>query len=326
MPSKETTLVSIGDFVDVYHKIKQRGVGKIISAFNLNSGKRVSGKWDAYKTTSDFWIIPELTEYWNKKISGDPNMEYEEYVAKKYLTGEKKLRMLSVGCGEGSHERNFAKYGNFSEIIGVDLSEKRIQTAATKAQKENLPITYFSKDFRELNFDKAYFDVILFNASLHHFKNLHSFLEIDIKPFLAEDGLLIINEYCGPNRLQWTKQQLDASNSLLKKLPHTYRLLTDGKTVKKKIYRPGILRMLLVDPSEAPDSANLVSAVHANFKVLEETKLGWNILHLLLKGIAHNFLKRDDETKEILAHLIDVEEKFVREVNTSDSVFGVYKK
>lgn len=40
--------------------------------------------------------------------------------------------------------------------------------------------------------------------------------------------------------------------------------------------------MLLVDPSEAPDSANLKNALHNNFTVLEE-KLGWNILHILLK-------------------------------------------
>jgi len=59
---------------------------------------------------------------------------------------------------------------------------------------------------------------------------------------------------------------------------------------------------------------------------LEEKKLGWNILHILLKGIAHNFLKNDDETNQLLAYLIKKEEEFVESVGDADSIFGVYQK
>ncbi len=323
---RETTLISYGDFLDVYHKLKQKRLRKLFAVFSLKPNKRVSGKWDTYKTSSDFWIIPELIRYWNKKISGDAAIEYEAYVSKKYLSEKRGLRLLSVGCGEGVHERNFAKQSRFSEIIGVDLSEKRIQTASKQAREKKLPISYFSEDFRTLNFQKASFDVILFNASLHHFDKIAFFLKNDIKPLLKNDGILVINEYSGPNRLQWTNQQLEAANKLLKTLPKKYKILIDGKTEKKKVYRPGLLRMLMVDPSEAPDSKNLLSALHQNFEILEETKLGGNLLHCLLKGIAHNFLSPNIETKEILERLIATEETFVDKENTSDNIFGVYKK
>jgi hypothetical protein len=84
--------------------------------------------------------------------------------------------------------------------------------------------------------------------------------------------------------------------------------------------------MLLVDPSEAPDSASIVSALNTNFKVLEQTNLGWNILHLLLKGIAHNFCNDEKETQDLLHNLFLEEDQFVTKTKSSDAIFGVYQK
>lgn len=324
--TKERTLISKGDFIDVYHKIKQKGIGFLFSFLNLNSNKRVANKWNFHQSSSDFWIIPEITNKWNFKISGNEDVLYEDYVAQKHLKEKKNLRLLSIGCGDGNHERIFAKHDCFSEIIGVDLSEERIKRARVLADQNKLSITYFSEDFRKLNFEKESFDIIQFSSSLHHFENIVIFLKNEIKPLLKKEGLLVVFEYCGPNRLQWTKNQLVASNKLLQELPKKYKTLYDNKTLKKKVYRPGWFRMLLVDPSEAPDSANLVTAIHDNFKVIEETKLGWNILHLLLKGIAHNFLDNSQETKKWLNYLMENEEEFIEKNNVSDAVFGVYQK
>jgi ketopantoate reductase len=89
---------------------------------------------------------------------------------------------------------------------------------------------------------------------------------------------------------------------------------------------PVILRMLLVDPSEAIDSAAIVPSLKNKFKVLEQTDLGWNILHILLKGISHNFLNEDPETKALITNLLEEEERFVQQESHSDAIFGVYQK
>ena len=52
----------------------------------------------------------------------------------------------------------------------------------------------------------------------------------------------------------------------------------------------------------------------------------WFRFRFLLKGIAHNFLKNDDETNQLLAYLIKKEEEFVERVGETDSIFGVYQK
>jgi len=321
------TLVSIGDFVDLYYKFKFKGIKFLYSKFSKISYKdRVSSKWDLFTSQSDFWIIPEVRKNWNLKISGDENVEYEAYVYDKYLKGKENLNLLSIGCGAGGHERNFAKHYGFKKIVGVDLSKASVAIAKETALTNNLEIEYHCEDFRKMGFTNGEFDVILFNSSLHHFDNIDGFLKSSVLPILNDNGILVVFEYCGPNRLSWRKSQLKESNRLLKELPLKFKTLIDGKTIKRKVYRPGLIRMLLIDPSEAPDSENLVKSLNKNFDVLEEKKLGWNISHLLFKGISHNFLESDDETKKLMEMILEYENNFVEITEENDAVFGVYKK
>ena len=325
--TSEKSYLSFGDFVDAYYKIKVKGIHFILSKIRMVSNEnRVASKWDSYVSISDFWVIPEIKKYWNTRISGNSETIYEDYVHQKYLQNKSNLRFLSIGCGSGGHERNFAKYSNFSKLVGIDVSAESIKVAKNRALEHNYNIDYHCDDFFRLDFGKQQFDVILFNASLHHFENINDFLRQNITPLLDTNGLVVVFEYCGPNRLQWRKSQLKKANALLQKMPRRYKLRVDGLATKQKVYRPGMLRMLLVDPSEAPDSANLVKALQNNFDILEETKLGWNILHILLKDIAHNFLNEELQTKLLLQELIREEENFVRVNQENDAIFGVYQK
>lgn len=325
--NRETTLVSLGDFVDVYYKIKTKGLRFLFSKFPKFSYKnRVSSKWDSFVSQSDFWIIPEITKSWNHKISGDSAQAYEDYVYHKYFKGNKNLSLLAIGCGEGRHERNFAKYATFKNIVGIDISKASVNNAKALAYKNNLKINYYCDDFRKTTLLKEKFDVILFDSSLHHFDKIDDFLKNNVWPILNDNGYVVVFEYCGPNRLQWTNSQLKEANKILKSIPPRFKTLIDGQNTKAKVFRPGLLRMLLVDPSEAPDSQNLVKALNSNFKVLEERKLGWNILHILLKGISHNFLTEDIESKKLIYDLIEKENEFLNSSGENNAIFGIYQK
>jgi len=106
------------------------------------------------------------------------------------------------------HDRNFAKHNCFSHIDAVDVSGDSIANARILAQKEQLNIQYHQGDFKKLNFELGSYDVVLFSSSLHHFENIEKTLADFVKPLLKDDGLLVVFEYCGPNRLQWTNAQL----------------------------------------------------------------------------------------------------------------------
>ena len=298
-----------------------------MSKFHLSNKGRTLSKWNTISSSSDFWIIPEIRCRWNEKCTGNPNIEYEDYVVSKYFSKSKGLKMLSVGCGTGARERKFAKYPNFNLIEGVDMAEKQIDEARNHASDLKLNnIKYIVGDFTTHIFEHSTYDVILFNSSLHHFKDIHNILQTKVLPLLKDGGYLLIFEYVGPKRLQWTKQQLEFANKLLTDLPLKYKIRFNSKSIKRRIYRPGLFRMLLVDPSEAIDSDSIIPSIHNHFKIIEERKIGWDISHLLFKDIAHNFLNNDKETQKLLSYLFDKEDEYLSMTGGSDAVFGVYQK
>jgi len=321
------TFISLGDFIDLYYKIKQKGHTALLSKLHFSNHARTVSKWNSTSPTSDFWIIPEIRYRWNEKCTGNPHVEYEDYVVAKYFSHSKGLRMLSVGCGSGTRERKFGKYANFELIEGIDLAAKQIEEARHCASSLNLNnLKYFAGDFRVHEFDHATYDIILFNSSLHHFNDINNFIQTKVLPLLKDDGFLIIFEYVGPKRLQWTQLQLAFANKLLKELPAKFKLRFRSNSIKNRIYRPGLLRMFLVDPSEAIDSNSILPSIHKHFKIIEEKMIGWDILHLLLKDIAHNFLNQEKDTQLLLSYLFEQEDEYLLKTGRSDAVFGLYQK
>jgi ubiquinone/menaquinone biosynthesis C-methylase UbiE len=320
--------ISFGDLVDLYYKIRQKGLAFLITRLKLSKQGRTITKWTVLESCgSDFWVIPEVRRRWNEKCTGDPGLEYEYYIIDKYFSGRKGLRLLSVGCGTGSRERKFASFNGFSLIEGIDLAPKQVEEAREEALRQNLTrINYHVGDFRTFLFQEDTYDIVLFNSSLHHFTRIDDLVRDNVVPILKPGGLLVIFDYTGPRRLQWTKDQLRAANELLHRMPRKYRLRSNGTTIKRHIYRPGLLRMILVDPSEAVDSGSILPSVHKYFEVVEEKPVGWDILHILLKDIAHNFLDDSKETMELLKELFRKEDEFIAGNGRSDMTFGIYRK
>lgn len=321
----EKSFITLGDFVDVVHKIKQKGYNSLFSRMGLSKGSRVKAKWNNVEGESDFWSIAAIHRRWNMKATGDELVGYEEYVMRKYFEGRQNQRLLSVGCGTGSREQKFARHPAFTRVVGIDLAENQIAEAREHARNLN-NVNYLTGDFRTALFDRSSFDLILFNSSLHHFDKVENLLKNKVYPLLKPGGLLVIFDYTGPSRLQWTTSQLQEANRLLRLLPQPFRLRPDGAGVKTHLYRPGILRMWLSDPSEAVDSASILPAIHRLFEVVEEHPLGTDLLHIVLKDIAHNFNMGLPDTEEWLQWLFDAEDQYLNTTGRSDMVFGVYRK
>ena len=179
-------------------------------------------------------------------------------------------------------------------------------------------------DLETFEFKKKYYDIIVFDMILHHIKNVGNILE-KVKYSLKNDGLLLINEYVGPNRFQYTKEQLDESNQILKKIPKKFKKRWNSKIIKTKIYKPGILRMILADPSEAINSESIIPTLNNMFDLVEEKPYGGNLLHLILKDISHHFIDNHSETTELLNYLFEQEDKFIKKYKVSDFIFCIYK-
>jgi ubiquinone/menaquinone biosynthesis C-methylase UbiE len=131
--------------------------------------------------TNDEYISKVRFDYETKKIDKILNKECK-----------KTSRALDIGCGDGRYTKEFAK--KFDEVIGIDLSEKRIkQNNKTNSAKN---ICYINENFITMKknslgkFDFVFVgDIFMYTPKRDIKKVFESLLKL-----LNKDGILIVRE------------------------------------------------------------------------------------------------------------------------------------
>lgn len=320
-------LITFEDFRDLYLKIMQRGIAFIFTKFSFNENRRTKSSFNHINIpSSNWWIIPEVRKRWNKMITGDPDITYEEYISKDIFKGSQSIKMLSLGSGTCAHELILAELNPHWDILCVDFSNKRIENAREIAENKNLQnIHFITENVYTCDLPNEYYDIVFFHQSLHHFKNMKSFIPDKVASKLVVDGKLIIHEYVGPNRLQYHKNQLKAINKCIELIDQEYRTMFKGNFKKNKYYGAGLIRMILSDPSECVDSDNILPEIHKYFKVIVENSLGGSLLMHALKDIAHHFIQTDKNKLDNMHRIFKYEDEYLLN-NKSDFLFGIYEK
>jgi 2-polyprenyl-3-methyl-5-hydroxy-6-metoxy-1,4-benzoquinol methylase len=304
-------LINRHDAVRLYRKLRRGQLQQIADKLRAPEPQRVMDSWSGPGPGAGHvpWDhIPAIRRRWH--TFGSPETGFAEHVARRWLSGRSGLRALSLGCGQGDRELEWAELGMFDQITGVDISPGQIERATRNAKEAGLDevLSFHVADARTaLREADVQYDVVLALDSLHHFSHLEEIMRL-IARALGPGGLLIMDEYVGPSRFQWTSGQMRAANALLGALPEGHRT-QDGGKIKRRVVRPSRLSMRLDDPSEAVESSSLMPALHRHFAILEEHPYG-GILHLALHGIAHNFLAEDDpRTGQALGRCLAAEDQ-----------------
>jgi len=181
-------LITIDDAVDLLHKFKQRGIGFILSKLNFAGMERTRKSFNQSDYEySDWWIIPEIQQRWNKLITGNTDTDSVKYLVDTFLSDKSHLKLISLGSGICNPEIELARYSIFHEIVCVDISERRLQEAENTAKRLGLNnIKFVCADVSNYHFDEEYFDIAFFNQSLHHFDNIYHFIGNRIKKMPEE--------------------------------------------------------------------------------------------------------------------------------------------
>jgi ubiquinone/menaquinone biosynthesis C-methylase UbiE len=319
--------VTLDDFIDTYFKIVQRGSAFILSKFTFNEEKRTKSAFDNTSFISSyFWNIPKVQKRWNTLISGDENKNYIDYIVKDLLKDKKDLKLLSIGSGISNREIELAENSNlFKEVVCVDIADNLLKIGAESATKKGLTnIKFITQNIYEFDFKESEYDIVFFKSSLHHFDQIENFLTTKIRTTLKEDGLLIINEFVGATRHQFSKNQITEINKAIQLIPKKYRVRFKSKLHKNKYRGVGVLRMIMADPSECVDSSSIMPSIHKNYSTIKEKPYGGNLLLSALRDISHHFYNLNDEKEAILENLFLLEDEYLKN-NASDYVFGVYK-
>jgi SAM-dependent methyltransferase len=301
-------LVHPADLFDLAARIRRSGV-RILARPFLGHSQRTQAAWTHISSPPRHWTdIPLVQERIRTKITGNEQEDLPAYVVRSYHNPRKPWRGLSLGCGTGRREMRWFHTGAFASFDAIDLSPTRIAEAQHTAIQAGVSdrLHFSVADIRSYQpVDRGY-DIVLIEDALHHFSPMEAILR-KVRGWLGGTGILVINEYVGPSRFQWTRAQLVLVNRLLEEFPQHLRVRYDG-TRKPRVHRPGTLTMRLYDPSEAIQSSEILSAIRSLYHVNEERPYGGTILHLLLKDLAHHFLELDNERRALLLHCCEQED------------------
>lgn len=303
-------LINGHDLLFLLHKLRQGQARRVAARLLGGRRRRVEMSWAKTEVPpTNWWDIPEVRQRWNRLISGDGDVDFCQHVARTHLAGRRDLLALSLGCGTGVCEERWAGLGSFARIDAYDLVPERIDYARRSAAAKGLEglLHYRVGDVYEVDWPTQTYDVVIAEGSLHHFTPLRQIL-CKVDAVLKADGYLLVNEFVGPTRFQWTDRQLEAINGLLAVLPTRYRQLWRSAQTKSPVVRPSRLFVRFGDPSEAVESAAILPLLDELFDVLEVRAYGGTILHMLFHAIAHNFVAQDEVTRTFLRLCIDAED------------------
>jgi 2-polyprenyl-3-methyl-5-hydroxy-6-metoxy-1,4-benzoquinol methylase len=101
------------------------------------------------------------------------------------------MTVLDVGCGSGATSISLAKRG--FHVTGIDISDERISTARSNAEKMDLEIKFVVGDIEEMATTNEDYDVISCTAILHHLPDLERDLD-SFSSMMKEGGFIIATE------------------------------------------------------------------------------------------------------------------------------------
>jgi SAM-dependent methyltransferase len=228
----------------------------------------------------------------NERATGDPARDWLSSWAHRWFVGDR-LRVLVLGCGEGWLERALAQWSFVASIDAVDFAEEAVSRARDAARGID-KIRYGVADLNRGTLPRDAYDVVVAHSVLHHVENLeHAYAQIEQS--MRADATLIVNEYAGPARFQYSDEVQAIMNALLRCLGRAPRA------------RPSVEEMIANDPTEAVRSNEVLAFTERHFEVLERKHLGGTILQHLLYEIAEEYRFEVPRERAIVEILCTIE-------------------
>lgn len=288
-----------------------------------NSAGKVAARWSGL--ASDAFVqdlekvswtgIPQIHLNHNYLITGSRETYWIDWMREQFFPGGNAGDTLSLGCGAGHLDRILKQRGfTFRSFTGIDISEEAIARARLLADEVTLAptIRYVAADLNRIELPAHSCDFIYCFQSLHHIEALEHVLGQCVSA-LRPNGLLLVNEFVGPSRFQWTSRQLEMANQVMAMLPQDLRRDLQRGGVKTGIDRPTVQHMLRHDPSEAVRSAEIEELVKSHFDVVGEWNWGGTLNHLVFQDIAANFDSEDACQRSLIDFLIHHENVLIQE-------------
>jgi SAM-dependent methyltransferase len=259
--------------------------------------------WSTARSTgrTRWWTHPVILRHINRLVCGQPVDGPWEGLERRMraLSQEEAFRRgISVGCGNALKEVRLLKKGIVRAFDVFEISPARVDQGRRLAEQQGVSdrIRFSLENAFDQNLGNDY-DLVYWNNALHHMFDVREALAWS-RDRLVVGGYLVMDDFVGPSRFQWTNEQLAVASAVRALLPD--RFMVDprdpSRRLPRQIRRPSIDAMVAADPTEAADSSNILPALQALFPKNETILTGGVIYHSALNDVLANFDDTVDAT------------------------------
>ena len=226
----------------------------------------------------NWWSSDACTAAYNEQVCGQavPGNSRGCRIALAAAAGRPLGRGVSVGAGAGDKERALLLDGIVGEMRLWELSEARAAEACRRAKADGVGERLEARIGNAFVEETGSFDLVTWDHSLHHMPDIDQALAWSVER-LNPGGWLMINDYFGPNRLQWRRDEVEHCNRVLDDIDRAHG------TKLRRVRHSNIitrLRMRHRDPSEAPQSEKIADAIRRHLGAAV-TPVGGLVMNIL---------------------------------------------
>lgn len=223
---------------------------------------------------------------------------------------------VSVGAGNGQKELALVQAGLVERFTLYELSAHHCEVARQSFAAAGVA------DRMEMRLGDAFaaqhppYDLVYWDHALHHMLDVAAAVRWSVDG-LEPGGFLVINDYVGPTRLQWTPSQVRlARRYMAEAAPHLgARPHVPYKTLLNR------WRLMLRDPSEAPQSDRILQACRTACGGWAPTPIGCALINICGRHVA----PLTTEDNPALDLLIDWDRRAAAQ-GESHFAFGIWRK
>ncbi len=261
------------------------------AAAHWNSLQKIS--WLNRRTR--WWHSPSIIRHVNNHIcgqsldgitSGDIALLKSRYPSRKFA------RAISVGCGNGSKELELVKAGLVEHFDLFEISVASIERGRVLAENAGaghaLSFHQAAVDM-SVTVDTGKYDLVYWNNALHHMLDVPQAMQWS-KDQSKPGGVIYINDFIGPDRMQWTTEMLRIASAVRSSLPKSMlrHPLFPWRKLPSDVPLASVANMIAIDPTECADSSRMLQAFTDYFPDGLVIPTGGLVYHTALNDIIGN--------------------------------------
>jgi len=265
---------------------------------------------------------PQVVSAVETRQTGQPGRFWLGWLFEEQLK-EPVERVVSIGCGAGSHEIMISHERWANQIDAFDASSAGIEKARAHAAQLGLDNIDFQvstfEEFAENGPDSPTYDVALFAGSLHHVRDLEGMLS-RVRRCLKPNGRVLFSEYVGPLYSIYPPDRVAILNRVLRSIPAEFKREADVQWVN-----PTIDEVMRQDPSEGVRSSIVLDVLGMYFDFELKRDFGGGLLHPLFDLLdAERLADGSIGSRAVISMLIETEDLLTEHgIIDSDMCFGI---